>query len=222
MRHPPNERSARRRRLQQVTQARAAFNRKRQKCKLTFDQLAARYASFVPFFEIGREARITKTRVEFLFTHLFAPLFGFPQGNQRKAIRADKLAELRQKKLRRVPPGSKVEQIYNAARRHNLEVQVLHCIEHRNRLRRVRRRNIMINGRVCSARVLGPGSLTVTFTRKALHGIKFLVICQSAERSAFYIVPRSVALRLLGNYERRAVFLGHLDDYKGAWDLLAA
>jgi hypothetical protein len=174
---------ARRGRLAASHRARKRFDKRRRKCRLSFDELHRRLIGSDSLKTIAKDAGISGARLTYLYNSLFMPTLGLPSPRRRaKDILAKRSAmalagPFRDKSLERV--RRRLE-----ARGHSVESTF--CDENGGVPRRRHKRLLKVDGKLCSwhrmfnskqgRKAASPRYSTTTMSRLRLEKTKFVLL----------------------------------------------
>jgi hypothetical protein len=172
---------ARQARLAASDRARRRFDKRRRKCRLSFDELHRRLIGSDSLETIAKDAGISGARLTYLYNSLFMPTLGLPSPRQRaKEILAKRRAMAlagRDESLERV-------QRRLEARGHSVESTF--CDENGGMPRRWHKRRLKVDGKLCSwhrmsnskqgRKTASPRYSTTTMGRLALEKTKFVLL----------------------------------------------
>jgi hypothetical protein len=89
--------------LRQLAEAREGFNRRRRRCKLSFDQLWRRFKGGDSFADIARSAGVTRSRLRLIYKLWFRKLLGLPSGKERREKHQIEKRKARYRRLKSLP-----------------------------------------------------------------------------------------------------------------------
>jgi hypothetical protein len=104
----------RNRHLQQMEEARRGFNRRRRKCRLTFNQLWNRFRRSESFAAIAQDAGVARSRMRIIYELWFRKLLHLPSGQRMREKQQQEKRNAKAKNLKKLPRNKAVTAIARA------------------------------------------------------------------------------------------------------------
>jgi hypothetical protein len=143
--------------------AREGFNRRRRKCKLSFDQLCRRFERGDSFANIALSAGISRSRLRVIYEAWFCKLLRLPSGKNRREKQQNERRKIRDKNLRTLPRSKAIRAI---ARTEGTRWVKPVPRDQRSRPGQIRLREVLLRGRLC-----GVHHLRNTRRQKGRHAV---------------------------------------------------
>jgi hypothetical protein len=174
---------ARRARLAASDRARRRFDKRRRKCRLSFDELHTRFIGSDSLETIAKDAGISGARLTYLYNSLFMPTLGLPSPRRRAK---DILAKRRAMALAGPFRDESLERVRRRLEARGHSVDSTFCDENGGIPRRRHKRRLKVNGKLCSwhrmfnakrgRRTAIPRYSTTTMSRLTLEKTKFVLL----------------------------------------------
>jgi hypothetical protein len=174
---------ARRARLAAPHRARKRFDKRRRKCRLSFDELHRRLIGSDSLKTIAKDAGISGTRLTYLYNSLFMPILGLPSPRRRAK---DILAKRRAMALAGPFRDKSLERMRRRLEARGHSVEPTFCEENGGIPRRRHKRRLKVDGKLCSwhrmfsskqgRKTASPRYSTTTMSRTTLEKTKFVLL----------------------------------------------
>ena len=125
---------------------REGFNRRRRRCKLSFDQLRRRFERGDSFANIALSAGVTRSRLRVIYELWFRKLLRLPSGRERRERQQDERRKLHDRNLKKLPRSKAVRAI---ARAEGIRLVKPVPRDQRSRPGQIRSREVFVRGRLC-------------------------------------------------------------------------
>jgi hypothetical protein len=129
-----------------LAEAREGFNRRRRRCKLSFDQLWRRFERGESFANIAKSAGVTRSRLRIIYESWFRKLLQLSSGKERRERQQNERREALYRNLRTLPQSKAVRAI--AGTEGTRQVKPVPR-DQRSRPGQVRSREVFVRGRLC-------------------------------------------------------------------------
>jgi hypothetical protein len=173
----------RRARLAASDRARRRFDKRRQKCRLSFDELYRRLIGSDSLETIAKDAGISGARLTYLYNSLFMPTLGLPSPRRRAK---DILAKRRAMALASPFRDESLERVRRRLEARGHRVESTFCDENGGMPRRRHKRRLKVDGKLCSwhrmfsskqgRKTASPRYSTTTMSRFTLEKTKFVLL----------------------------------------------
>ena len=173
----------RRARLAASDRARRRFDKRRRKCRLSFDKLHRRLIGSDSLETIAKDAGISGARLTYLYNSLFVPTLGLPSPRRRAK---DILARRRPMALAGPFRDESLERVRRRLEARGHSVETTFCHENGGMPRRRHKRRLKVDGKLCSwhrmfnskqgRKNASPRYSTTTMGRLTLEKTKFVLL----------------------------------------------
>jgi hypothetical protein len=175
--------NARRSRLAASDRTRRRFDKRRRKCRLSFDDLHRRLIGSDSLEKIAKDAGISGARLTYLYNSLFMPTLGLPSPGRRAK---DILAKRRAMALAGPFRDESLERVRRRLEARGHRVESTFCDENGGMPRRGHKHRLKVDGELCSwhrmfnskqgRKAASPRYSTTTMSRLTLEKTKFVLL----------------------------------------------
>ena len=129
-----------------IAEVREGFNRRRRKCRLTFDQLWRRFERGDSLANIARSAGVARSRMRIIYELWFRKFLRLPSGQERREKQQRERRESLYKNLKKLPQRKAVQVIARAEGSRWVKPVFR---DQRSRPGQIRSREVFVRGRLC-------------------------------------------------------------------------